>query len=196
MIIAKIAGSNSHIDYFARVIDSLDVEIPPDPGDHGFGQFVSMELEGERAVGVIYNSRLINPEYSNFGPRLNPKPAAEIFSPDYLNEQGVLISIALLGTFSAVGDPIHGIPRYSIPAGHDVHLLDSDAVNSFHTDQNGGVQIRYFSQVLAHSGSLGVPLLETIIDRLRSSFSASEQAKLEVLRDSLKWPSTFASVKQ
>ena len=195
MIIAKIAGSNSHIDYFARVIDSLDVESPPDRRDHGFGQFVSMELEGETAVGVIYNSRLINPEYSNFGPRLNPKPAAEMFSPDYLNEQGVLISIALLGTLSAVGDAVHGIPRHSIPAGHDVNRFDRDEFKSFHTDRDGSVQLRYFSQVLAHAGSLGVPLLESIIDRLRSNFPAAEQAKLTVLRDSLKWPSTFAGMK-
>ena len=49
-------------------------------------------------IGVIYNSQLINPEYGNYGPRLStPSRLNTVFSPDYLNEQGVLISILLLG---------------------------------------------------------------------------------------------------
>ncbi|KAF0247503.1 MAG: hypothetical protein FD167_3095, partial [bacterium] len=43
MQIAKIVGSESHIEYIARVMDTLDVENPPKPSDYGLGQFVSIK---------------------------------------------------------------------------------------------------------------------------------------------------------
>ena len=47
-------------------------------------------------IGVIYNSQLINPEYGSYRPRLStPAKLNTVFSPDYLNEQGILISILL-----------------------------------------------------------------------------------------------------
>src|SRR5215211_5200549 len=99
MKIAKIVKSNSHLDYIGRVIDALDVAAPPNVDDYGFAQFVSLPVnETQEIVGVIYNSILINPEYSNFGPRLSPKPELRGFSPDYLNEQGILVGILLLGS--------------------------------------------------------------------------------------------------
>jgi hypothetical protein len=74
MKIARIVSSNSHIDYVARVIDALDAASPPSSEDFGFAQFVKLPLEDEtEIVGVIYDSMLVNPEYSNFGPRLSPK---------------------------------------------------------------------------------------------------------------------------
>jgi hypothetical protein len=70
MKIAKIVSSNSHIDYVGRVIDSLDAAEPPSADDFGFAQFVTLPLGTEEIVGVIYDSILVNPDYSNFGPRL------------------------------------------------------------------------------------------------------------------------------
>ena len=87
MKIAKIVTSNSHLDYVGRVIDSLDSENPPASDDFGFAQFVSVPLENESIIGIIHNSMLVNPEYSNYGPRLSPKPELANFSPDYINEQ-------------------------------------------------------------------------------------------------------------
>ena len=66
MKIAKIVKSNSHLDYVGRVIDALDVALPPKAEDYGFAQFVSLPIdEDQETVGVIYNSILVNPEYSN-----------------------------------------------------------------------------------------------------------------------------------
>src|SRR5215210_1506232 len=96
--LAKIVKSNSHVDYVGRVIDALDADEPPRATDYGFAQFVSMPLDdGSRVVGVIYNSQLINPEYGNFGPRLSSVADNSVLSPDYLNEQGLLVGILLLG---------------------------------------------------------------------------------------------------
>nr|MBA3806393.1 hypothetical protein [Acidobacteriota bacterium] len=92
MRLAKIVKSNSHVDYVGRVIDVLDTDAPPSGSDYGFAQFVSIPLDGEQEViGVIYNSLLANPDYGNYGPRLSPAADLSVLSPDYLNEQGVLI---------------------------------------------------------------------------------------------------------
>src|SRR3712207_6725409 len=110
MKIAKIVKSNSHVDYVGRVVDSLDVAEPPTHDDYCFAQFVSLPVdEREEIVGVIYNSVLVNPDYANYGPRLSPKPDLGHFSPDYLNEQGLLIGILLLGARSADGKILHGV---------------------------------------------------------------------------------------
>jgi hypothetical protein len=66
MKIAKIVSSNSHIDYVARVLDARDEGAPPRAADHSFGQFVSVAGEDEKVIGVIYDSRLVNPEYGSF----------------------------------------------------------------------------------------------------------------------------------
>ena len=124
MKIAKIIKSNSHIDYVGRVVDELDAENAPSDEDYGFAQFVNLPLsESEEIVGVIYNSLLINPDYANFGPRLSPKPELGNFSPDYLNEQGFLIGILLLGTRNGEGKIQHGVPRKVVPAGQDVYKV-------------------------------------------------------------------------
>src|SRR6266508_1056444 len=60
MLIAKITKSNSHVDYFARVLDSLETSVNLSPADFQFGQFVKINVGEEEVVGVIYNSLLIN----------------------------------------------------------------------------------------------------------------------------------------
>src|SRR5687768_9732977 len=118
MKIAKIVSSNSHIDYVARVLDVRDEGSPPRAADHSFGQFVSVEGEDEKVIGVIYDSRLVNPEYGSFGPRLAPR-AAHV-NPDFVQEQGVLLGILLLGVISADGRSVQGVPPRIVPPGQDV----------------------------------------------------------------------------
>ena len=155
MKIARIVSSNSHIDYVARIIDSLDSTEPPGAEDYGFGQFVRIPLDGgPEVVGVIYNSMLVNPDYSNFGPRLSPKPELGAFSPDYLNEQGFLIAILLLGTQGEDGRFLHGVPRRVVPPGQSVFRIDAAEVRKFHSDENDCLQIHYYSQVVAHAGPM------------------------------------------
>ena len=134
-----------------RVIDELDSANPPAPTDYGFAQFVKLPLKNEDVIGVIYNSILVNPEYANFGPRLSPKPELGNFSPDYLNEQGFLIGILLLGTSDEDGKILHGVPRRVVPPGQDIYKIDSDEVRKFHTDESDCLQIHYYSQVVART---------------------------------------------
>ncbi|MBS1795623.1 MAG: hypothetical protein JSS81_17340 [Acidobacteria bacterium] len=196
MKIAKIVSSNSHIDYVGRVIDSLDAAEPPAADDFGFAQFVGLPVdERTEIVGVIYDSVLVNPEYSNFGPRLSPKPELGHFSPDYLNEQGVLIGILLLGSRDPEGKIAHGVPRRVVPAGQDVFRLDPAATKDFHTDANDCLQLHYYSQVVAHAGPFAVPLLEAIIEQLTLDCTAADRQRLGVLKQTLLWQRTMSGMR-
>jgi len=196
MKIAKIIKSNSHIDYIGRVIDELDAENPPSAEDYGFAQFVNLpQSENENIVGVIYNSILLNPDYANFGPRLSPKPELGNFSPDYLNEQGFLIGILLLGTRDGAGKIQHGVPRKVVPAGQDVFKISGDEVRRFHTDENDCLQIHYYSQIVAHAGLFAVPLLEAIIEQLSLDCAESDRQRLGVLKQTLSWQRTLGGMR-
>ena len=196
MKIARIVSSNSHIDYVARVIDALDAASPPSSADFGFAQFVKLPLEDEtQIVGVIYNSMLVNPEYSNFGPRLSPKPELGSFSPDYLNEQGFLIGILLLGAIDKSKKITHGVPRRVVPAGQEVYKIEADEIKKFHADGNECLQIHYYSQVVAHAGLFAVPLLESIIEELSLDCSDSDRQRLGVLKQTLVWQRTLGGMR-
>jgi hypothetical protein len=195
MKIAKIVSSNSHIDYVGRVIDELDSEAPPSAEDYGFAQFVGLPLDDKEIVGVIYNSMLVNPEYASYGPRLSPKPELGSFSPDYLNEQGFLIGILLLGTKDKEAKILHGVPRRVVPAGQDVYKIDAGEVRKFHTDESDCLQIHYYSQIVAHAGLFAVPLLEAIIEQLSLDCSEADKQRLGVLKQTLAWQRTMGGMR-
>jgi hypothetical protein len=196
MKIARIVSSNSHIDYVARVVDSLDAAEPPSAEDFGFGQFVRLPVdETAEIVGVIYDSILVNPDYSNFGPRLSPKPELGNFSPDYLNEQGVLIGILLLGSRDQNGKILHGVPRRVVPAGQDVLKIEAAEVKNFHSDERDCLQIHYYSQIVAHAGLFAVPLLESIIEQLTLDCSEQDRQRLGVLKQTLLWQRTMSGMR-
>jgi hypothetical protein len=197
MNIARIVKSNSHVDYVARVIDSLDVEQPPRAEDYGFGQFVALPQTDEtEVIGVIYNSELINPEYGGFGPRLSPKPDASRFTPDYLNEQGTLLGILLLGFRDRKTGVVHQtMPRRVIPVNQEVERMEDEAVLGFHRTENGEAQLHYYSQIIDHAGVFSVPLLEAIIAQLMLHCSEAEQNRLNVLQQSLVWQRTMGGMR-
>src|SRR6201990_1075812 len=200
MNIARIVKSNSHVDYVARVIDSLDVETPPRSEDFGFGQFVSLPQTDEtEVIGVIYDSELINPEYGGFGPRVSFKPDASRFTPDYLNEQGTLLGILLLGWRDKKTGEVHQtMPRRVIPVNQEVEALEDAAVLGFHRGQEGGqgeVQLHYYSQIIDHAGIFALPLLEAVIAQLSPHCSETERSRLEVLQQSLAWQRTMGGVR-
>ena len=206
--LAKIVSSNSHVDYVARVVDKLDASEPPRPDDYGFAQFVSIPLaEGSEIIGIIYNTLLANPDYGSFGPRLSSHAELAVLSPDYLNEQGVLIGILLLGwhegregtTGGRRGATHQTVPRLVIPVGQDVFRLSEEGVRQFHRAagdaQAGGVQLHYYSQIIAHAGAFAVPLVEAVIGQLEGGCSKQERQQLCVLKRSLIWQRTLGGVR-
>jgi hypothetical protein len=192
--IAKIVKSNSHVDYVARVIDALDTENPPSSDSYGFAQFVSIPLGDADIIGVIYNSALVNPEYGSFGPRLSPASELAVLSPDYLNEQGKLIGILLLGWRNSSGTH-HTVPRNIIPVSQDVYSLPDDQIVAFHIDGTGRIQLHYFSQVIGNAGSFSMPLIESIIEQLEPACSNEDKQRLCVLRQALMWQRTVGGMR-
>lgn len=194
--IAKIVKSNSHVDYVGRVIDRLDVDAPPEAVDYGFAQFVSLPVaDNFEVIGVVYNTQLVNPEYGQFGPRLSPAADLAILSPDYLNEQGVLIGILLLGWREGAGPAQMSVPRRVIPVGQDVYRLDETQTGEFHRDEAGRVGLHYYSQIVAHAGAFAVPLVESILEQLDAICTPEERQRFCVLKRSLAWQRTLGGVR-
>jgi hypothetical protein len=195
MKIARIVSSNSHLDYVGRVIDEFDSNDPPKADDYGFAQFVKITLaETNSIIGIIYDSVLINPEYANFGPRLSPKPELSSFSPDYLNEQGVLIGILLLGSIEN-GKTSQGVPRRIVPAGLEVFAMTHEEVIEFHSDDLGSLQLHYYSQIIANAGVSASSLIESIVEQLSKTASETEKNRLNVLKHSLVWQRTVGGMR-
>lgn len=197
--IARIVKSNSHVDYVGRVIDRLDADSPPEAEDYGFAQFVSVPVgEETEIVGVIYDTQLANPEYGNFGPRLSSHAELSVLSPDFLNEQGVLVGILLLGWRERRGSEwtsFHGVPRRVVPVGQEVYSLDEGEVYDFHRGAGAGVQLHYYSQVVAHAGAFALPLIESVIEQLDPACTAQERQRLCVLKKSLVWQRTLGQMR-
>lgn len=197
MQIAKIVKSNSHIDYVGRVIDQLDSATPPAADDYGFGQFVRIPLEDmNEIVGVIYDSQLLNPDYGSYGPRLSPQPDLAVLSPDYINEQGMLVGILLLGWRDVLKNEVwHGVPRCIVPVNTDVYRMSNGEFLTFHSGGDGKLRLHYYAQLLAHSNLFGSYLLETIVNNLSPMCCAEDQKRLGVLKSSLAWQRTLGNVK-
>ena len=193
--IAKIVASHSHVDYVGRVIDRLDAEAAPGRDDYGFAQFVSLPVgAGEEVVGVVYDTLLVNPEYGSLGPRLSPPSELSVLSPDYLNEQGVLVGVLLLGWRDA-GVAHHAVPRRVIPVGQEVFRMSDEDALKFHRDPEGRLRLHYYSQVVAHAGAFSLPLLEAVLEQLEAGASADERQRFCVLRRSLAWQRTMGGVR-
>jgi hypothetical protein len=195
--LAKIVKSNSHLDYVGRVIDALDADAPPESADYGFAQFVLIPLDEEMdVVGIIYNSMLANPDYGSYGPRLSPAPDLSVLSPDYLNEQGVLIGILLLGWRNAVAkERQQGVPRRVIPVNQEIYRLADEEVFEFHQQADGSLQLHYYSQVITHAGMFGVPLIEAILEQLEPQCQPGEKQRLCVLKQALVWQRTVGGMR-
>lgn len=187
MQIARVVQSASHLDYTARVLDSLETGESPLPGDYSFGRFVIIG----NAIGIICNSQLINPEFGSYGPRLTaPTEMNRIFSPDFLNEQGVLISILLLGWRDQRGYH-QGVPPEVLPVNSPVEALAADELLSFHRLGEEGVRLGYYPVIAIHAKLLARPLIEAVIAQLDPLIDDVERARLRVFRQTLAWQQTF-----
>jgi hypothetical protein len=195
MRIAKIVKSNSHADYVARVFSPFETDADVTPNDYRFGQFVKLAGHAGEVVGVIYNSQLLNPDYGNYGPRLSsPQEQNAIFSPDYLNEQGVLIGVLLVGWRADSGYQ-QGLPREVLPINADVETLSAEEVSAFHHSGLGGLELKYYNHLTTHARDFTFPLLSNIVEQLEGLTNERDRARLQVLRKTLAWQQTLATLR-
>ena len=194
MIIAKIVKSNSHVDYVGRILDRLDSAAPPAPDHYRFAQFVSIPAGAESMVGVIYNSLLINPDYDRLGPRLSGSVEMNsVFSPDLIDEQGVLIGLLLVGWVDAEARPHQSIPRAVIPANSEVIAMSDSEVRAFHTGRDERLALGYYAQVVTHARQFAPQLLLAVLDQLEGMFEHSSKSEIAVLRRTLNWQMVMQS---
>jgi hypothetical protein len=195
MRIATIVQSTSHLDYRARVLDELETATPPEPATYGFGQWVAVPVAQTSAIGVLYNSQLIVPDGMATGPRLStPSEQRAIFTPDYLREHGILLSLLLVGWRE--GKAYHqGVPRLVVPVQAPVETLSPDEVLAFHQGADGGVTLAYYPIVATHAGLFAPTLLEAILDQLDGLVSDLQRARLRILRKSLAWQTRVESLR-
>jgi hypothetical protein len=143
-------------------------------------------------VGVIYNSQLINPEYGRLGPRLSSSADMNaVFSPDLVNEQGVLIGLLLVGWTEENESSHQGVTRSVIPVNSEVATMSEEEVRSFHTDKSGRLVLRYYSQVITHARQFAPQLLLAVLDQLEGIFGDTSKSEIAVLRRTLNWQQVF-----
>lgn len=188
MVIGTIVKSNSHISYLCRVYGKLETDDVPAPHQYAFGTFVTLApVEGSavRLVGVIRDTLLLNPDYGNFGPRLSPDDDLAVFSPDYLNEKGVLVDILILGWESG-GQWHHAVPAVSAQIGTRVEIMPEEDIASFHRDRSGRFLMGYLPPLMTQNDPMIAALLLAILERLEPAF-ADQQRVIAVLQNNLAW---------
>lgn len=222
MDIGKIVGSESHVRYTCQIFGPGEVAAPPDPSAYAFGSFVRIPLRtalaapdvtdaamrGDAlpptrtqplyAVGFIYDTILVNPAFGALGPRLSNDEQLAIFSPDYLAERAVLVSILALGTMrgdgaenAPAGRVTHGPPALAPDLGATVEPLSEAQVRAFHVFGDSPRERPYLHLgYLPHTVTQGHPLLPLAmlrtVERLETLLPENV-ALLAIVKRNLAW---------
>jgi hypothetical protein len=188
VLIGTIVKSNSHISYLCRVYGRLETGQVPEPHQYAFGNFVTLAPVASspvRLVGVVRDTLLLNPDYGNFGPRLSSNAELAVFSPDYLNEKGVLVDVLILGWTDA-GCAHHAVPAVSAQIGTVVELMPEEEAQNFHRDGHGKFLMGYLPPLMSRNDPMVANLLLTILDRMAPAFPEGRRV-ISVLRNNLAW---------
>lgn len=188
MKIATIVGSNSHVLYIGRLADGAA------DGTTLFGTFARMPSNEGSIVGIVCDSRLIDPDLARTSPGLQGEYALADVRGDLLKEKKALIAIMLIGHFSG-DNTFHQIPRSIILAGTAVESMSKDEINAFHLSSVGDLQIHYLPDLMAQTGSLGAPLARFILNELSTNATDSDKRRLEVMAGALNWKHAFGESK-
>lgn len=219
MFIGKIVKSDSHINYVCQIYGPREVEIEPSPADYAFGRFVRVAIRSGQtddlanfgignsrepvtyAVGVIYDTILLNPAFGSLGPRLSNETQVELFSPDYISEKAVLIYVMVLGMMEQrpgsnelpeVLSTMHGVPLLSLELGSEIETMTDEEVRTFHFFSDPGstgsfyLHMGYLPHIIAQRNSLLPMVTLRIIDQLERLFPQNI-ALLSIVKRNFAW---------
>ncbi|MEB3291671.1 MAG: hypothetical protein VKJ24_00785 [Synechococcales bacterium] len=197
MRLGKVVKSNSHCDYVVQLDEPTEFRDAPTANDYGFGTFVKLEDEHRHwAVGLIYNSQLLNPSFNALGPRLTSEPDP-IFAPDLITETRTVLWTVLIGNLESVSNKaqiygVQGIPRVVVPVNTAVYRMTATEVYQFHQDVLGRSQFTYYSHLLRSGGTFATQLTYQVLLELINSqqFSGADERALIVLARDLAWRNT------
>src|SRR5713226_2915787 len=223
MFIGKIVKSDSHINYVCQIYGPREVEVEPSPADYAFGRFVRVAVRSEQAhdphsdlnfalgisyepktyaVGVLYDTILLNPAFGSLGPRLSNETQVELFSPDYISEKAVLIYVMVLGMMEQrpvtsnqleILSVMHGVPLLSLELGSEIETMTDEEVRAFHyfsdpgdSDRKEYLHMGYIPHIIAQRNSL-LPLVTLrIIDQLEHLFPQN-LSLLSIVKRNFAW---------
>ena len=188
-VIGRIVKSNSHTDYVCQVFAPRETAHDPAPQDYAFGSFVKAPIDpadDRTAVGIVYDTILLNPEYGSLGPRLNPPSDQALLAPDYLVEKATAVGILIVGLQKK--DAVeHGIIPLSLPVDAEVSSLDDDAIRRFHL-VGGKLSLGYLPNLISHTSPLVTELGLSVIRQLLTLFEdPSDQRLLRTLAAHFSW---------
>jgi hypothetical protein len=148
------------------------------------------------AVGLIFDTILLNPAFGTLGPRLSSDEQVELFSPDYLSERAVLVSILLLGTTTLrrgrIARVYHGVPPLAPDLGAVVESLTDEDVRAFHAFAAAGngahpaLHMGYLPHAVAQDHPLLPQAMLQTIERLERLLPANA-AVLSIVKRNLAW---------
>lgn len=222
MLLGKIVKSESHINYVCQIHGPHEVDVKPGPADYAFGRFVRIAVRSEQtdtldftlgtsreaetyAIGVIYDTILLNPAFGSLGPRLSNEAQVEIFSPDYISEKAVLVYVMILGMLEqrsvSTGSPeilstMHGVPPLSLELGSDIETMTDEEVCAFHffcdsaanesEGQQAYLHMGYLPHIIGQRNSLLPMVTLRIIDQLERLFPQN-LALLSIVKRNFAW---------
>src|SRR5260221_9194985 len=223
MNIGKIVKSDSHINYVCQIHGPLEFDQQPDPADYAFGRFVRIAIRSEQsddhdaslqltpgrhsesqkyAVGVIYDTILVNPAFGSLGPRLSNETQVELFSPDYISEKAVIIYVMVLGMIEQRmipgGQPevlsiMHEVPLLSLELGSEIETMTDEEVQAFHyfsdpgdSDRKEYLHMGYIPHIIAQRNSLLPMVTLRIIDQLEHLFPQN-LSLLSIVKRNFAW---------
>jgi len=187
MQIGKIVESVSHAEYVCEITHAGKKGTGKEgvtPASYALGTFLMVGSD-ERAgiVGVVTDTRLVDPAYARFGLRALSEEDLSMFAPDYLDERTTLITIFPVGRISGKS-VVHGIPPETVPLGTPVLRLGDEDVRHFHTPE-GRFRIGYFGD-LPRAGSCAGAVRRGILVMLKG-LMPEHGAALDVLLRTLDW---------
>jgi hypothetical protein len=144
------------------------------------------------AVGLIYDTILVNPEFGSLGPRLSSDAQVELFSPDYISERAVLVSILLLGTTSATRADApcvrHGVPPIAPDLGAVVVAMSDAEVRAFHVFGDGTAYLHmgYLPHAIAQVNPLLPLAMLHTVERLER-LCPENAALLSIVQRNFAW---------
>lgn len=150
------------------------------------------------AIGLIYDTLLVNPAFGAYGPRLSNDDQVSLFSPDYVAERAVLVSILLLGTmtrsFRGTLDVAQGVPPLAPDLGAEVIALTDGELRAFHHFADNGapggsrpyLHMGYLPHAIAQENPLLPMAMLRTIERLERIFPENA-ALLSIVKRNFAW---------
>lgn len=202
LTLGSIVQSHSHMDYVAEAYRDKEREEPPEKHDYEFGQpvYVLQTVRGDEyaVVGVIYDTKLVDPDQGRDGPRLSA-PDQEMLVPGYVNEKQTLLGIALLG-FSRLkpvdgtdgayrfAEVNHDMPRWTLDVDDLVYKLPPEGFRQFHVTEDG-FSLQYYDRLVSTADRFGAEVTLRVLDHLRTVADVDEEL-LDVIEQKVHWESS------